>query len=148
RHTRSKRDWSSDVCSSDLSWALQHQPMPHQIPPGINSPNASPVETGASTLVMVFRADYSSSSQPGNPMADQVAQRTLAVLNRFALLKMFSTTRAGAHGHLIHSRTPPTAKLTQANRQWTSSKNKPHTNSQSRRLLKSSTKPQLKSRLQ
>src|SRR6266704_5910785 len=21
RHTRSKRDWSSDVCSSDLSWA-------------------------------------------------------------------------------------------------------------------------------
>src|SRR5699024_11675716 len=22
RHTRSKRDWSSDVCSSDLSWEL------------------------------------------------------------------------------------------------------------------------------
>src|SRR5690625_5930360 len=90
--------------------------MPHQIPPGINSPNASPVETGASTLVMVFRADYSSSSQPGNPMADQVAQRTLAVLNRFALLKMFSTTRAGAHGHLVHSRSAPAAKLSQATR--------------------------------
>src|SRR5699024_11903345 len=22
RHTRSKRDWSSDVCSSDLGWAI------------------------------------------------------------------------------------------------------------------------------
>src|SRR5699024_11999752 len=24
RHTRSKRDWSSDVCSSDLAFALTH----------------------------------------------------------------------------------------------------------------------------
>src|SRR5699024_11243762 len=24
RHTRSKRDWSSDVCSSDLAWAQQY----------------------------------------------------------------------------------------------------------------------------
>src|SRR5699024_12323798 len=102
--------------------------MPHQIPPGINSPNASPVETGASTLVMVFRADYSSSSQPGNPMADQVAQRTLAVMHRFALLKMFSTTSAGAHGHLVHSRSAPAAKLSQATSQWISSKTKPHRN--------------------
>src|SRR5699024_12094139 len=24
RHTRSKRDWSSDVCSSDLTWHFHH----------------------------------------------------------------------------------------------------------------------------
>src|SRR5699024_11539385 len=24
RHTRSKRDWSSDVCSSDLNWSIKH----------------------------------------------------------------------------------------------------------------------------
>src|SRR5438105_11779817 len=29
RHTRSTRDWSSDVCSSDLSRPLQVQPAPH-----------------------------------------------------------------------------------------------------------------------
>src|SRR5699024_11336904 len=27
RHTRSKRDWSSDVCSSDLSWTEQGNQM-------------------------------------------------------------------------------------------------------------------------
>src|SRR5699024_11791392 len=27
RHTRSKRDWSSDVCSSDLDASSQHQPL-------------------------------------------------------------------------------------------------------------------------
>src|SRR5207249_9674739 len=26
RHTRSKRDWSSDVCSSDLGWPALHWP--------------------------------------------------------------------------------------------------------------------------
>src|SRR5699024_11213847 len=28
RHTRSKRDWSSDVCSSDLVWKLEFQHRP------------------------------------------------------------------------------------------------------------------------
>src|SRR5438067_9269536 len=36
RHTRSKRDWSSDVCSSDLDatdarFMLQPAPLPHQL---------------------------------------------------------------------------------------------------------------------
>src|SRR5207249_5679187 len=36
RHTRSKRDWSSDVCSSDLSqssFALDEEPLSPTLPP-------------------------------------------------------------------------------------------------------------------
>ena len=32
RHTRSKRDWSSDVCSSDLELGSVRAPMPGLIP--------------------------------------------------------------------------------------------------------------------
>src|SRR5207249_9248792 len=38
RHTRSKRDWSSDVCSSDLSTSRTSMPdqrVPHRLPPGV-----------------------------------------------------------------------------------------------------------------
>src|SRR5699024_12177047 len=43
RHTRSKRDWSSDVCSSDLStaptWLCSS---PRRTPAGRSSPSAPP----------------------------------------------------------------------------------------------------------
>src|SRR5699024_11834766 len=31
RHTRSKRDWSSDVCSSDLSFRVATEPKYHRV---------------------------------------------------------------------------------------------------------------------
>src|SRR5699024_11764321 len=50
RHTRSKRDWSSDVCSSDLRIKTQnlHQyeksPVPSQAPPPFRlRPQAAPI---------------------------------------------------------------------------------------------------------
>src|SRR6266704_7072375 len=33
RHTRSKRDWSSDVCSSDLKWCRHHYVFKTSPPP-------------------------------------------------------------------------------------------------------------------
>src|SRR5207247_8439912 len=44
RHTRSTRDWSSDVCSSDLEVELSREPRPGRVLPG---PLAS--TTGKST---------------------------------------------------------------------------------------------------
>src|SRR5699024_11627108 len=34
RHTRSKRDWSSDVCSSDLDWSMKAVEMKSPVLPG------------------------------------------------------------------------------------------------------------------
>src|SRR5438067_11670667 len=41
RHTRSKRDWSSDVCSSDLDRLRFHKLLPGKPAPSPSAPSAS-----------------------------------------------------------------------------------------------------------
>src|SRR5207249_5597554 len=59
RHTRSKRDWSSDVCSSDLTWWYQRQ----FIPPAAHEP------------VSVVIADLQNNT--GDPAFDRVLEPTI-----------------------------------------------------------------------
>src|SRR5699024_12223663 len=66
-HTRSKRDWSSDVCSSDLSVTADEHPRPQTdaaklaslrplFPDGtVTAGNASGINDGAAALIVMSR---------------------------------------------------------------------------------------------
>src|SRR5690606_40021328 len=46
RHTRFSRDWSSDVCSSDLRW-VRETPKVRSVPHSLRIPNVTPAKAGA-----------------------------------------------------------------------------------------------------
>src|SRR5260370_14878673 len=60
RHTRSKCDWSSDVCSSDLGATSTHRPPP-EVPASagaaVAAPSAAKAEAGAAAPVPLVLAD-------------------------------------------------------------------------------------------
>src|SRR5699024_11936873 len=61
RHTRSKRDWSSDVCSSDL--ALQDKNGDFNVKVGFSEPRSD----GDSNAKIATILEYGKSGQPAKP---------------------------------------------------------------------------------
>src|SRR5699024_11999132 len=54
RHTRSKRDWSSDVCSSDLGGAIFIYPAILVLPTLLGGPSYTPYVASGLAAVQVF----------------------------------------------------------------------------------------------
>src|SRR5699024_12189219 len=75
RHTRSKRDWSSDVCSSDLAYIVGHQPTVSEVIGHLNPAGGVPIGFRPSSIA-VFDLD-SWDLEPGEYPAPQIDRKSV-----------------------------------------------------------------------
>src|SRR3989449_8225631 len=113
RHTRCSRDWSSDVCSSDLmsSARTKHRPVAWTIPPRHDGGGAHPFP-GPPRKSYEFRSSRGSWAPPRPGIRAKGATTSSATLRREACSRHFESGRGEAQGlscsrtvfHPLHDR--------------------------------------------